>query len=284
MQCSINYSYSTRFSLARTYLLVFRRPNKSQLWWMKSRKWNIQGEKTLLSRCTSLWFALQHRLTVAADATWPAGRKLVTSRQSWGQPAPQLYRSINRSVLSLLFLARAWTTKDLHLVLSPVLAIVSSDRPLFLRSFSMAPLHVSLGLLLSFFSCGVHQKAVLRTESRSMRHTCPSNRKRRSWIVSAATYSLPFSQPLVFGQKILFICGKYLVCDTSSFLSIEALVFKHSDRYRRLLKSCFSRSWFYVDGEANGAPEGQHCESLVGFADPRVDLLFTVTISYHLAA
>lgn len=189
---------------------------------MKSRKWNRQGEKTLLSRCTSLWFALQHRLTVAADAAWPAGRKLVTSRQSWGQSAPQLYRSINRPVLSLLFLARAWTTKDLHFVLSPsVLAIVSSDRRLFLRSFSMAPLHVSFGLILFVFPCGVHHKAVLRTESRSMRHTCPSNCKRRSWIVSAGTYPCPSRSPRCLARRsYLFAANTWFAAPLAFFRSM----------------------------------------------------------------
>ena len=156
---------------------------------------------------------------------------------------------------SLRCLAREATARVLHLALSAAaLGAMSRLSPLILRSFSTVCHHVSLGRPLFLLPRGVHLRAVLVMELEGKRRTCPNHRHHCVCVISARVIIpvlfLSSSFELVLGQHIAsedFILG--------------------------------------VDTEIGGSPYSlQHVKSLVGFTDPCVDFLVTVTGFCHFRA
>ena len=122
-----------------------------------------------------------------------------------------------------------------------LLRVLCRVRHLFLSSRSTVRRHVSFGRPRFLFPCGVYLSAALGSGSGGILQTWPSHLHLLKAMVSAMLFApaLPRSSMFVimFGQKTFMIRCRRLFWKTSSLRSMVAVVFQHSDPYRRTLST-----------------------------------------------
>ena len=104
--------------------------------------------------------------------------------------------------------------------------------PLLLNILSVVLLHVSFGLPLLLFPCGVHLSAIFGSELSVIRITCPNHHQRLSSIIVVSGFICISANKMVFlmvfGQNIFLILRKHLVWKEFNLFSMVLVIFQHS--------------------------------------------------------